>query len=991
MAAQLEELRVSFRDDVSRGADAAADALSKMGGAAERAGEGVRQTEERVRRAGQSAEQLASKYDGAARVTAEKEAAERRHARALEDVARWEAAGENRAERAAQLRTQIARQAEIDAARIVAAAERRAAAEARLLSGAAGGPTTSIAAAEGQLNRFAVANDNAGRSSARLGQVVGQAGFQVQDFAGQVMAGGNALVALGQQGSQLLGVFGVGGAIAGAALTVGILAYQLLGASEASKKAEEAAKSYNEAMSRANDVLLTSTERAEREEQAKRDEARATFGLAAALERETLARANAVAGRRAESLARLREQVEAGRAPPDVLARRTETAAAQAADVARIAEQASNNLAEVEARAGAVGDGVGSRASEEARRAQVRAEEAARRDAEREAERLRREQEAAARAGERAAEQSRREAERREEQQRREAEREQQRREQEEQRARERAEREAEQLAQANQRRFDTTVERFGDSLADVTFRALEEGAERGQSPFAALAASFGSLLRRAAVEALSVALVQPAVRAGLSGIGFTGAESGAGSMWGSLSSATGLSGLLPAGGFAGITDAIGLTSGGSLFGIGTTPGSFGLNPLPLGSVLGAAGLGALGGGMLAQFTGGNSTGGSIGGGLGAAAGYALAASSLLGPVGPVAAALIGGAGGGVLGGMFGGGGAQNRAYSLALNASGGQLALGNVSQERMGEELAAQVAQAQQLITALNAAMAQAGLSVADAAVGIGTADAGDPYRVGSLAEAFGRLRFTAGNDNVNRAIANRSFSSIEELSGAVAEVKALQTVLDGLSASTDPVVRALNAVDAQFQPLIASAQRLGFGEAELRKARQDGLDAVTKQAEAEKRRAEAQTQQAALSLGLRQSRTLSDWLAGQQLASGSPDSQLAAAQAQFGDALSAARAAGGQRADLSRVTGAADALLRASSSYNATGPAAAAMEAWVRGSITALGRELDLPAFAEDVAAAVDRWGEQAARQRDEQTDEIRAMRAELLSLRLLLQRAA
>ena len=51
-----------------------------------------------------------------------------------------------------------------------------------------------------------------GRSGfAGVGAAVGQAGFQIQDFAVQVQAGTSALTALSQQGSQLLGVFGTGG------------------------------------------------------------------------------------------------------------------------------------------------------------------------------------------------------------------------------------------------------------------------------------------------------------------------------------------------------------------------------------------------------------------------------------------------------------------------------------------------------------------------------------------------------------------------------------------------------------------------------------------------------------------------------------------------------------------------------------------------------------------------------------------------------------
>lgn len=48
-----------------------------------------------------------------------------------------------------------------------------------------------------------------------------QAGFQIGDFAVQVGAGQNALVAFAQQGSQLAGIFGPGGAVIGAIIAIG--------------------------------------------------------------------------------------------------------------------------------------------------------------------------------------------------------------------------------------------------------------------------------------------------------------------------------------------------------------------------------------------------------------------------------------------------------------------------------------------------------------------------------------------------------------------------------------------------------------------------------------------------------------------------------------------------------------------------------------------------------------------------------------------------
>ncbi|MDI5568515.1 phage tail protein, partial [Salmonella enterica subsp. enterica serovar Kentucky] len=48
-----------------------------------------------------------------------------------------------------------------------------------------------------------------------------QAGYQIQDFIVQVQGGQSALVAFSQQGSQLAGAFGPGGAVVGAVIALG--------------------------------------------------------------------------------------------------------------------------------------------------------------------------------------------------------------------------------------------------------------------------------------------------------------------------------------------------------------------------------------------------------------------------------------------------------------------------------------------------------------------------------------------------------------------------------------------------------------------------------------------------------------------------------------------------------------------------------------------------------------------------------------------------
>ncbi len=80
----------------------------------------------------------------------------------------------------------------------------------------------------------------AGKKINRMGVGLQQAGYQIGDFAVQIQGGTNAAVALGQQGSQLLGIFGPAGAIAGAALAITTaFVAPLLKAGEATKNATE--------------------------------------------------------------------------------------------------------------------------------------------------------------------------------------------------------------------------------------------------------------------------------------------------------------------------------------------------------------------------------------------------------------------------------------------------------------------------------------------------------------------------------------------------------------------------------------------------------------------------------------------------------------------------------------------------------------------------------------------------------------------------------
>ncbi|EMZ5080323.1 hypothetical protein ABDX08_003631 [Salmonella enterica subsp. enterica serovar Enteritidis] len=114
--------------------------------------------------------------------------------------------------------------------------------------------STSANTAEGAVQKLTPAVDKtnsatskaAGDGLSKFRNAAGQVGFQVQDMVVQLQSGTSAFVAIGQQGSQLAGAFGPGGAVLGAiialASAVGGVLYKSLTSAEASTKDLEAAQ-----------------------------------------------------------------------------------------------------------------------------------------------------------------------------------------------------------------------------------------------------------------------------------------------------------------------------------------------------------------------------------------------------------------------------------------------------------------------------------------------------------------------------------------------------------------------------------------------------------------------------------------------------------------------------------------------------------------------------------------------------------------------------
>ncbi|MDZ9009112.1 tail protein (tape measure) [Escherichia coli] len=114
-----------------------------------------------------------------------------------------------------------------------------------------------IAELTGKLFDMKRTTDVAARGNKNWKSSMQQAGYQVNDFIVQVQGGQSALVAFSQQGSQLAGAFGPGGAVIGAIIALGsIIAGTLITSLNGGKNAMDALKDAAEAMDKVINVSI---------------------------------------------------------------------------------------------------------------------------------------------------------------------------------------------------------------------------------------------------------------------------------------------------------------------------------------------------------------------------------------------------------------------------------------------------------------------------------------------------------------------------------------------------------------------------------------------------------------------------------------------------------------------------------------------------------------------------------------------------------------
>ena len=105
------------------------------------------------------------------------------------------------------------------------------------------------------VNQYAAAHNKSGRSVQKFSMgVLQQAGYQIGDYAVQVANGTSKMQAFGQQGAQLLGVFGPIGAVLGAGVAIfSAVAVAIQKTSEATDSAKESVDLYIETLKRLED------------------------------------------------------------------------------------------------------------------------------------------------------------------------------------------------------------------------------------------------------------------------------------------------------------------------------------------------------------------------------------------------------------------------------------------------------------------------------------------------------------------------------------------------------------------------------------------------------------------------------------------------------------------------------------------------------------------------------------------------------------------
>lgn len=442
------------------------------------------------------------------------------------------------------------------------------------------------------------------------------------------------------------------------------------------------------------------------------------------------------------------------------------------------------------------------------------------------------------------------------------------------------------------------------------------------------------------------------------------------------------------------------------------------LTTASLSGVLGAAGLGALGGGLIGPYIGGSATGGSVGGGLGAAAGAAI--GSVIPGIGTVVGGLIGGVLGGA-GGSFFGGSTPSRAINRRFGVRNGRLSLVDGGSDEASEEQ-------REAFERLSSSLTQQVNQFLDS---IGAELRNVPRSIISQTRREG-IRAAVGGDIANNR-AHRQFGDLQSAAQFVAQGVLQQADFAGLSSFVERAVKrsldirggdlqqtqvdvqlarqieavrdqqrfgetelAIRQVRDRFGEMIKRARELRIGTDELIEARNEEIQAIRQQARAQELQARAQELQA--EIGVRQNvgaaaGRLRSFLDQQQISDTStadPLERVQAAQAQFSGRLQDVR--GGDLGAVDPLLQSAQSLLDIGRQTFASSPDFAGIERFVRSNLQSVGEQITSTQFVGDqISDAIAQQTETQVEQFDRLEASNDELRREIRDLRRALEDAA
>lgn len=524
--------------------------------------------------------------------------------------------------------------------------------------------------------------------------------------------------------------------------------------------------------------------------------------------------------------------------------------------------------------------------------------------------------------------------------------------------------REAEETERLLRQPFENFLQGVQSATSDM-FQSVFSG---GVKSFGDLFATVKQLGIRWAAEMAALMVFNPRVVGGLGSIGGVSGLTGGGGFLSSLGSLPGLGGIVSSVNGFGASLGFAATPGGfaapGAFAAGAAGppavmGGFFGSGATLAGTLGAAGIGAFGGTLLAQLTGGNQVGGGIGGALGAGIGFAVG-----GPIGGV----IGGTLGGLGGSLFGPGKSVGANATAVLGVDNGRFVVTSAGADNGGNADAArrEAAKAAAFLNELADALdlsAVTNISRNARTLAMGSATRGQRSAEAMVSAILQSGGLAGGTPELEAVLRGSSAANVQDNIALLSQIPGL------LSPATSAFEKAMKAINDNFDRITDKAEEFGLATDLVAQAREREIAALEAQVRAP---------------FVADAANIVNFLNAQRLSATSslnPMERVDEARRQFADLV--ARANAGEAGLSGALTQSANALLSIGRETFASSRAFADIEAYVQGSLFDVAGQFSSEGFLDRQVEATRQQTEVAHSDAEAIQDELALIRRELVLL--------